>query len=280
MFGFRNRFLAASSLSPTGDWQLTAPAGPARLPTRNTHVWRMSATLACLLGLPVTAHADFTFSAPNLAPGSPYRLIFVTSEETLATSTSISTYNAFVTSVAGNSPTLPTTTWTAIASTESESAVANISSVCSGACLTAPIYLVDGATVIAMNQSLFFSGTILNAIDEDESGNTPSGQYVWTGSTSSGLVNTGVALGDTDAEVGNASITTGGNYMDIGFPFNANTGFTQSDSSLPLYAISGELTVPERKTSTPEPMSGSLLLVGGIATGLVRRLRRKRQPAA
>jgi len=32
-------------------------------------------------------------------------------------------------------------------------------------------------------------------------------------------------------------------------------------------------------TVVPEPVSGSLLLVGGAATGLVRRLRRKRQSA-
>ena len=240
----------------------------------------MSATFACLRGLPAVAHASFTFSAPNLAPGSPYRLIFVTSASTLGISSNISTYNAYVTSVAGNDLSLPTTTWIAIASTDSVSALANVDSICSGACLTAPIYLVDGSTVIATNQAQFFGGTILHAIGEDESGNTPSNSYVWTGSTTSGLVKVGFAMGDTDAEVGNSTQTTSGFYMDIGFPFGAHEPSTVSDTSLAMYAISGELTVPEPKTSAPEPMSGSLLLVGGMATGLVRRLRRKRKSAA
>ena len=59
-------------------------------------------------------------------------------------------------------------------------------------------------------------------------------------------------------------------YLNNGWNFNS------SSSNFPLYAISGQLNVP---ASTPEPMSGALLLVGGAATGLVRRLRR-RQPVA
>ena len=269
MYGFRNRVASTSSLSPAAGtlqaWRAAEPDGPAR-PSRNGQVWRLSATFACLLGLPAVAHASFTFSAPNLAPGSNYRLIFVTSEETSASASDISTYNAFVNSVAGNDPSLPSTTWTAIASTESESAVANISSVCSGACLNAPVYLVDGSTVIATNQANFFSGTILNALDEDESGNTSGDSYVWTGSTSDGAIDGGSAMGDTGAEIGAGNFTDFGNYMDFGFSVSAS-------DTLPLYAISGLLTV---SNAVPEPMSGGLLLLGGAATGLVRRLRRKR----
>jgi hypothetical protein len=276
MFGYRNKVLSASALSPSAmteqGWQLAAPLSGPRSSPVDFPLLRLSATVVCLLGLPALAHADPAFLGPaGLPAGSPYRLIFVTSTLTPATSGNLPDYNTFVTDAATLNSGLPKTTWTAIASTEGESAVDNVTAGCAGGCLSVPIYLVDGTTLIANNQGQLFSGTILNTITEDEHGSalsTSKSNYVWTGSNADGTTDPGEALGDANPMAGTANSTT--SYL-VSF-----SGFSSS-TSFPLYAISGQLTVP---TSTPEPMSGSLLLAGGAATGLVRRLRRKRQPPA
>jgi hypothetical protein len=278
MFGFRNKILSASSLSPAAvtehGWRLAEPAGAT--PARDFPLWRMSAAIVCMLGLPAVANAAFLYTPPDLAAGSDYRLIFTTSTTTKATSTSVSTYNSFVTSAAAGDPSLPATIWTAIASTSAKSALANLDSVCSTtACQDAPIYLVDGTTLVAATQAALFSGTLLDSsgpltsqgvhLNQNGAG-IGSAEEAWTGSNADGTVAAGHALGSANPEEGD--------------PYNTNSfwlaaGTTSNGSSFPLYAISGQLTVP-----APEPMSGALLLTGGVATGLVRRLRRRRQPVA
>src|ERR1700722_4877201 len=119
MFGYRNKMLAASSLSPaavTGDsWRLAEPAQPARSPSRDFPLLRMSATIVCLLGLPVMAHAGYT--PPALAPGDTYQLVFVTADPTQATTGNIAVYDNFVNTEAAADASLPATTWSALAST-------------------------------------------------------------------------------------------------------------------------------------------------------------------
>jgi hypothetical protein len=52
-----------------------------------------------------------------------------------------------------------------------------------------------------------------------------------------------------------------------------STGFHDYDDAVhPIYAISGVITTP----TVSEPATLSVLALGGVATGLVRRLRRKR----
>ena len=269
---------------PAGQWHLAEP--PAR--SRDFGLTRLSATMVWLLALPMAANAQFT--PPALPPGdTTYRLIFVTSTSTLATSNEISDYNTFVQGVAAtNTISLPATIWSAVASTDTTDAITNLGSVCSGSCLTAPIYLVDGTTEVAAGQAQLFGASpgMMHSIDEDENANTTF-PYVWTGSSSNGTVNnryTGTyqstqhGLGDPVAGTGSAA-STGGGAFSFYVRFGNTTPFSgQNDQSLPLYAISGQLT--EGPVPTPEPASGALLLAGGVATGLVRRLRRKRQPAA
>ena len=272
MFGFRNILLSASSLAPACDvgngWQLAEPVIVARRASRDLPLWRMTAAIVCLLGMPVAANAGATFTQPDLATGSTYRLAFITSDPTTATSSDIATYNSFAASEAALNTSLPSTTWSAIASAGSTSAVMNLDASCTGSCLTDPIYLVDDTTVVATSQGNLFGGTILNQIIEDENGNPSSAFYVWTGSTSAGGISPNGALGAATAQVGsNLSPLTYGYVLQAGNLAFDTTGLH------PIYAISGELTV------VPEPVSGSLLLVGGAATGLVRRLRRKRQSA-
>src|SRR5690349_17304257 len=148
-----------------------------------------SVATACLLGLPAAAAAG-PFTPP--AGVTHYRLAFVTDDTTTAQSTDIADYNNFVTNDAANNSSLPTTTWTAIASTSgpiSFTAIGNAVGVdaasnitCGATCdSSVPIYLVDG-TQVAISADAMFSGTIVHSIDADENGNNLDLSYVWTGS--------------------------------------------------------------------------------------------------
>jgi hypothetical protein len=205
-----------------------------------------------VLALPAAASAG-SFIPP--VGVTSYRLAFVTDDNTDAFSTSIGSYNSFVAADAANNPSLPSTTWTAIASTSSVSASTNI--FCGGACTTqVPIFLVDG-TKVATSASALFSGAILNTIDETENG-VLSSNYVWTGSNPDGSAATGNELGSDSPVFGIA------NDPDGMFDFST----LSPDDGLDLYAISGKITVPE-------PTSLSLLAFGGAVAGFLRRRGRR-----
>jgi len=92
-----------------------------------------------VVGLSSRTQAAGIVTVPALAPGSQYRLIFLTAGTTAATSTTIATYNTFVTNLATGVPALPTTTWTAIGTTDSLNAITNI-----GANTGVPVYNLGG----------------------------------------------------------------------------------------------------------------------------------------
>lgn len=225
------------------------------------------AALTLLLGLPAAARADFIPPAGV----TEYRLIFVTADQTDATSSNIADYNSFATSEAALNADLPSTTWTAVASTDAVSAVSNIA--CTPDCSNIPIFLVDGTTEVATSSTALFnaaSASLLNGIGEDQYGNSVSG-YVWTGSFSDGTQNIQTIGQETyDSTLGNGGPVEYGlaGYNDG----NAIDGGSYSaDSPEPIYAISGVIS------TVPEPMTASLLGFAGIVTGLAK-FRRRRKP--
>jgi hypothetical protein len=142
------------------------------------------------------------------------------------------------------------------------SAATNVS--CGATCdANVPIFLFDGTEVAASTDDLF-AGAIMNLIDEDPNGNSSGyGAYVWTGSTSAGA-------GWSSNQMGTSTPVTGWDYYTSDM---LSTGFLYADTtSLPIYALSGVLSAA---VAAPEPASLSFLALGGVATGLVRRLRRK-----
>jgi hypothetical protein len=200
--------------------------------------------LLCGLLAVSIAHASIITQPPGVAPGDPYRLIFVTSAVRDATSSNIADYNSFVSGVANAVPALQAlgADWRAIASTPSTNARDNV------AASTAPIFRLDG-TLVANGTADLWDSFILAPILIDENGHTVIGNS-WSGSRSNGTA-TGDALGT--AFLVRTGLTDGTNR------FWLAAGSYAPNTMQHLYAISSEIVAP-----VPEPMS-----VGFVAAGFV-----------
>ena len=197
--------------------------------------------------------------------GGHFRLLFMTSTETAATSTDIGTYNTFVQdrAAAGHEAIQEYSAgFRAVVSTASIDAVSNTATTGS----RVPIYWLDGSRV-ADNYRDFYDGTWDDEKNPvDEWGNFYAGlgspQAVWTGSNDSGVehFHSGAsrALGAALAERG------GINDPDRGVatpnPLYGNQSSANTDT-FPLYAISEVFTVDpnpaviERLAITSNPRS-------------------------
>jgi hypothetical protein len=198
---------------------------------------------------------------PDLNPGEPYRLVFVTSTTRDATSSNIGNYNAFVSSVAASVPELAAlgTNWRAIASTASVDARDNTNTN-PNTSTGVPIYNLAGLRV-ADNYADLWNGTLDAAILYDESGIQAS-QPVWTGSESDGTAHLG-GLGDGSFAAFGLSFTTNFTWM---FEESQTLGTSQR-----FYAISGLLPVPE-----PGTIAITCIAITALACGRIRTWRNKR----
>lgn len=223
------------------------------------------------------------------AAGDTYRLVFVTSTTTTATSTDIADYNAFVQGVA-NAAGLGSVTWRAVGSTATVAARDNTgTNPSSGTGVS--IILMNGTTVIADNNADLWGGidvTLVGAgppsgtgpltgdlaIDHargiylDENGNDlGADDRVFTGT-----LGDGTASGEPLGAVGNVSTGSMGSSFGAlfwGWNNGESTRWTEDFSfdgteQQEMYAISNILTV------IPEPSSITLLGLAGLAL-LVRR---------
>ena len=213
-----------------------------------------------LLGVLISnaAHAIVITAPTGLAPGTQYRLAFVTSTTRNATSTNIADYNAFVTGVANTIPQLAAlgTTWTAIGSTATVDARDNTGT--NPSSTGVPIYLLNN-TKLADNNADLWDGTIDTAFSVLQNGNQIAPIFVvYTGSNTDGTGFAGRQLGSPSAEYGNVGDV--GNLW-ITDNLQPNTALT------PMFAISGVLTAP-----VPLPAAAWLF---GSALGVMGVMRRK-----
>jgi hypothetical protein len=227
------------------------------------------------LGAETRTKADIDISTPSgLNPGDKFRIVFVTDGTTLATSTSISTYNTFVANdaktQAGGGQVLYDGTplsFSVIGSTSTTSAITNIGETGDR------VYLANGTEVATSDDS---NGWWKNAptrltheIDQDLLGTTTTQLHINTGTTGSGTTFVSFALGDT--QFVQQGFTT---HTDIGW-IDANTGETQI-AATPMFGISQELTVP-LAASVPEPSTLWIAGVGMLAGIAYGRSRKRRQ---
>jgi hypothetical protein len=192
---------------------------------------------------------------PGLAPGSQYRLVFVTSATRDGMADDVAVYNNFVSTVANGQPLLSAlgTTWSAVASTQTVDARDNTGTNWTIVGSGVPFYRLDGARV-APNNSYFWNMAYPEAtISYTELGTrTPitvqssteaEAPWVWAGTTSGGTkstgylgVNSGSASGFPVAGVAYNEVT--GPYSWIGL------ATTPDEDVHALYGMSGVLTVP------------------------------------
>lgn len=149
---------------------------------RRNHAVVTLAGFFAILTLPCLAFgAPVELVPTGLNPGDQYRLVFVTSTTTTATSGQISDYDQFVNDAANASGSLLESlgaTWQAIVSTSNISAANHIGT------FSVPVFLVDGVEVATGSQQLW-SGQILAPISVDEQGNAAA-PFVWTGTGPNG----------------------------------------------------------------------------------------------
>jgi hypothetical protein len=224
------------------------------------------------------AHADLILHAPaGLAAGQQFQIVFVTDGTTLAESSDISTYNAFVNSdanaQAGGSVFYNghVVTFSAIGSTATVSEASNIGA------NNAPVYMADG-TLIANSTTPgglwtvdlgggISIGHLQAGINEDLLGHPSTAGLVWTGSLSDGTA-------AFNAELGSATTVTALGFIGhTGADWDGG-GAHAFDEGLPMYAISNVLTA----AAIPEP-SSMLLTLMGLGSAFGWRLARRRNSA-
>ncbi len=209
-----------------------------------------------------TSFAGLVISTPRgLNPGDHFRIVFVTTGTTDATSKNISTYDAFVnTDANGATYNGSVISWQAIASTASVDAINHIGTTGDA------VYRADGTKVTSSDDSSgLWSGSLLHAPNDYLSGTSATGATVFTGTT---------AFGHSSFELGNLGDVT------IGISNNNASDWVSHYYDVPtashnLYGISSDLVVPGA-TAVPEPSTAVLAGLGALA-GLAYSFARNRK---
>lgn len=202
----------------------------------------------------------------GLAPGTKYQLIFVTADTTVATSADINYYNTFVKSEAALNPSVPSTTWNAVAATPT--IAANVNAPSTGL----PVYNTQGQEVASAATGLY-TPTLVNSISFDQFGNLGPeisttliakavggmAPEVWTGTYSTGELNSD-GLGSSFFQPARSPV---GLFTEANQKWANDVIEPEAETTLlPLYALSSPITfVPE--PATPILLASAFLMIGG-----------------
>ena len=198
-----------------------------------------------------TVQPGWQYIPNEIGPGQSFRLLFVTSTKTAATSTDISTYNSFVQGRAATNTHLSgfSGQFRALASTATVDARDNTATTGTGV----PIYWLGGAKV-ADDYADFYDGSWGSTAYRNESGNTFSVSLnVWTGSRGDGTEyvfwGTSYALGTSVSVVGDPACAEAGDGA-LAVAATWNTSVAEH-----LYALSPVITVGAAKPKVSPALS-------------------------
>jgi PEP-CTERM motif len=212
-----------------------------------------------------TASAGSISTPTGLNPGDQFRIVFLSSTTTQATSSNLSTYDNIVSSDAtgytygGTSP-----IWKAIVSNVTTDARDHIGLLSTS---LIPLFTVDGTKVSTGN---LWSGSLLTAIYRTIHG-LAIDVSVWTGTNgSNGKGDEGISRYNYMGDGVTQTARRGGSpEVDGDWAFAGSGDFTQMAH---LYGISDVLDVP---ATVPEPSTVMLVGLGGLAA-LAYSFKRKR----
>lgn len=237
--------------------------------TSSSNLWNSACVATALVVLATHAQASPILIPAGLNPGDTYRIIFVTTTKTAATSNNINTYNNLVSAEAAADTGLNGlgTTWAALASTASVNARANVG--LSNADATTMFFNTAGqliATGVLNGVTGLFGGptTTHNAVFAYADGSVNPNAVVWTGTDANG--SSSFSLGDPfhAVKVGHSGVLDASWTADVA---------PDLDTTLnSLYGISGVLTVP---TATPEPATVGITGLGIILAVAFSNTRRR-----
>ena len=213
---------------------------------------------AGILGAALASQAALLDWTAGLAEDAEYRIVFLTSTTTQATSTDIATYNAFVNAAADLNTALDAISWAAMGSTATVNVRDNTGT--TGAGTGIAIYTITG-NLVATDYTDLWDNTIANEITVDEFGANNIVTSAWTGTNGTGTTTTNNPLGAATARAGNPT------REDVAGWWMNRVGSTNTNS-FSMYAMSGVLTV------VPEPSSFALL--GGLLSLGFVMVRRRR----
>jgi hypothetical protein len=236
-----------------------------------------------LLALPPAAQAatiavsDPLVTTLGLSQGDTFRMVFVTSTATNATSTNINTYNTFVTNIAkdlaGNTGSIVAQyvdwSWSVIGSTATVNAIDNTLTTWTDAAPGHPIFLVGGgSSKVADSYKDLWDGSILRTISLNEKGVAAGSGSNWRWS---GTASNGSSLPSDGGQGPLGKVSSSWQTGPGAATSSTNTNWIQREgdlatSSYRLLAMSGAITV------VPEPATLSMLALGGLA---ILRRRRK-----
>ncbi len=205
---------------------------PEEQPTEQQQPAEQQATSTVSVNSPTTVSADSPLVPAGIGPGDSFRLLFVTSATTTATSTDIADYNAFVQDRAATTTDLASFSeqFTALISTSEMDARDNTETTGEGV----PIHWLGGEKV-ADDYADLYDGDWDSVAGMTEDGDDYTG-LVWTGGNKAGEKSGQHHAGAAETRLGDLS--------DVTLPLSSPQSATSTES-YPLYALSPVITVAE-----------------------------------
>jgi hypothetical protein len=225
----------------------------------------MPALLALVLmgGLAAEARASVIVATPaGVGPGQSFIVTFVDTTIGHATDTSISDYNALITTAASGNITFPGGT---IGSWQILGATATADPAASAFSSALPIYDDKGDKLGTSGSEWLASGSVP---EYSQAGTGANGRPTWTGLLASGAAASGDTLGASNVTYGYPEPGALGALSGGGL----NSG-TTAGSGFGVYYGFATFTVAE---PVPEPGTFTLSLMGLVAVGAVQVARRRR----